>query len=128
MYLQGKLNGNPSAPAGADVVARAPHSGDRSQVKFYFQMDEADVSNGDAVLKQAPGPALSSVGDETIIARIAAVYPSLSRAHRRAADFVLKHPFQAATMMSDELARAAGISGATVRRFSRYFGIDRYSA
>src|SRR5260370_24458440 len=128
MYLQGKLNGNPSAPAGADVVARAPHSGDRSQVKFYFQMDEADVSNGDAVLKQAPGPALSSVGDETIMARIADVYPTLSRAHRRAADFVLKHPFQAATMMIDELPRPAGISVPTANRFARALGIDGYPA
>jgi len=97
-------------------------------VKFYFQMDEADVSNGDAVLKQAPGPALSSVGDETIMARIADVYPTLSRAHRRAADFVLKHPFQAATMMIDELARAAGISVATANRFARALGIDGYPA
>ena len=91
-------------------------------------MDEADVSNGDAVLKQAPGPALSSVGDETIMARIADVYPTLSRAHRRAADFVLKHPFQAATMMIDELARAAGISVATANRFARALGIDGYPA
>jgi len=91
-------------------------------------MDEADIRNGDAVLKQATRPALSSSGDETIMARIADVYPTLSRAHRRAADFVLKHPFQAATMMIDELARAAGISVATANRFARALGIDGYPA
>ena|SRR5438876_6250869 len=91
-------------------------------------MDEADVSNSDALLKQATGPVLSSAGDETIMARIADIYPTLSRAHRRAADFVLKHPFQAATMMIDELARAAGISAATANRFVRALGIDGYPA
>jgi DNA-binding MurR/RpiR family transcriptional regulator len=99
-------------------------------VKFYFQTDDADVSNADAVPKQASVAALSGpgIGDETIMARIADVYPTLSRAHRRAADFVLKHPFQAATMMIDELARAAGISVATANRFARALGIDGYPA
>ena len=84
------------------------------------------------MLKQATGAALSNGGervvDETIMARIAHVYPTLSQAHRLAADFVLKHPFQAATMMIDELARAAGISVATANRFARALGIDGYPA
>src|SRR5258708_8203762 len=67
-------------------------------------------------------------GGETIMARIATAYPGLSRAHRKAADFVLKHPFQAATMMIEELARAAGISVATANRFARALGIDGYPA
>jgi DNA-binding MurR/RpiR family transcriptional regulator len=67
-------------------------------------------------------------GDETVMARIAAAYPALSPAHRKAADFVLKHPFQAATMMIDELARAADISVATANRFARALGIDGYPA
>ncbi len=65
---------------------------------------------------------------ETIMERIADAYPSLSQAHRKAADFVLKHPFQAATMMIDELARSAGISVATANRFARALGIDGYPA
>src|SRR5713226_8913453 len=65
---------------------------------------------------------------ETIMARIADAYPSLSLAHRKAADFVLKHPFQAATMMIDELAAASGISAATANRFARALGIDGYPA
>jgi DNA-binding MurR/RpiR family transcriptional regulator len=64
--------------------------------------------------------------DETVMARIAAAYPRLSPAHRKAADFVLKHPFQAATMMIDELARAARISVATANRFARVLGIEGY--
>lgn len=60
------------------------------------------------------------------MARIAAAYPRLSPAHRKAADFVLKHPFQAATMMIDELARAARISVATANRFARALGIEGY--
>src|SRR5260370_25369122 len=84
------------------------------------------------MLKEATGAALSRGGervtDETIMARIAHVYPTLSQAHRLAADFVLKHPFQAATMMIDELARAAGISVATANRFARALGIDGYPA
>jgi DNA-binding MurR/RpiR family transcriptional regulator len=82
------------------------------------------------MLKQANGSATSRLpaAGETIMARIAAAYPTLSRAHRKAADFVLKHPFQAATMMIDELARAAGISAATANRFARTLGIDGYPA
>ena len=80
-------------------------------------------SNGAAL----PGDGSPGAG-ETIMARIASVYPTLSQAHRKAADFVLKHPFQAATMMIDELARAAGISVATANRFARALGIDGYPA
>lgn len=82
------------------------------------------------MLKQANGsaPNRAPAAGETIMARIAAAYPTLSVAHRKAADFVLKHPFQAATMMIDELARAAGISAATANRFARALGIDGYPA
>jgi DNA-binding MurR/RpiR family transcriptional regulator len=66
--------------------------------------------------------------DGTILARIAGAYPTLSQAHRKAADFVLKHPFQAATMMIEELADAAGVSVATANRFARALGLDGYPA
>jgi DNA-binding MurR/RpiR family transcriptional regulator len=64
--------------------------------------------------------------EEPIMARIANAYPRLSLAHRKAADFVLKHPFQAATMMIDQLAKAAGISIATANRFVHALGIASY--
>src|ERR1700682_628839 len=84
------------------------------------------------MLKEASGAALSRGGeplsDKTILARTADAYPTLSQAHRKAADFVLKHPFQAATMMIEELARAAGVSVATANRFARALGIDGYPA
>lgn len=64
----------------------------------------------------------------TIMARIADAYPRLSHAHRKMADFVLKHPFQAATMMIDELARAAGVSAASANRFARALGAEGYPA
>lgn len=84
------------------------------------------------MLRQA-GAAPASCKDElssgeTVIARIAKAYPMLSLAHRKAADFVLEHPFQAATMMIDELARAAGISVATANRFARALDFEGYPA
>src|ERR1700746_918410 len=84
------------------------------------------------MLKQAEETAVAAdaapVSDETIIARIAKAYPTLSQAHRKAADFVLEHPFKAATMMIEELATAAGISVATGNRFARALDLDGYPA
>ena len=59
--------------------------------------------------------------------RIAQAYPDLSDAHRRAADFVLSQPFDAATMTIDELAKAAGVSITTANRFVRALGFDGYA-
>jgi DNA-binding MurR/RpiR family transcriptional regulator len=79
--------------------------------------------------EEAPVPADGAPSsDETIIARIAKAYPSLSQAHRKAADFVLEHPFKAATMMIEELATAAGISVATANRFARALDLEGYPA
>jgi DNA-binding MurR/RpiR family transcriptional regulator len=84
------------------------------------------------MLKQAEESPLppdgTPVSEETIIARIAKAYPSLSQAHRKAADFVLEHPFKAATMMIEELATASGISVATANRFARALELDGYPA
>ena len=49
--------------------------------------------------------------------RIGLVYPSLSEAHRRAADFVLHNPLETATMTIEGLAERSGTSTATVTRF-----------
>ncbi|WP_112663030.1 MurR/RpiR family transcriptional regulator [Microvirga flavescens] len=59
--------------------------------------------------------------------RIALVYPSLSGAHRRAADFVLQNPLETVTMTIEGLAERSGASTATVTRFVRALGYGGYS-
>ncbi len=59
--------------------------------------------------------------------RIALLYPSLSGAHRRAADFVLQNPLDTATMTIEGLAERSGASTATVTRFVRTLGYGGYS-
>jgi DNA-binding MurR/RpiR family transcriptional regulator len=59
--------------------------------------------------------------------RIGLVYPSLSGAHRRAADFVLHNPLETATMTIEGLAERSGTSTATVTRFVRVLGFAGYS-
>jgi DNA-binding MurR/RpiR family transcriptional regulator len=51
----------------------------------------------------------------------------LSPSHRKIADFVLGHPFQAAMMGIEELAAASGVSIATVNRFVRALGFGGYA-
>ena len=58
--------------------------------------------------------------------RIAQIYPSLSNGHRRAADFVLQHPLDVATMTIEGLAEGSGTSNATVTRFVRALGYGSY--
>lgn len=58
--------------------------------------------------------------------RIAEIYPSLSNGHRRAADFVLQHPLDVATMTIEGLAEGSGTSNATVTRFVRALGYAGY--
>lgn len=58
--------------------------------------------------------------------RIARIYPSLSSGHRRAADFVLQHPLDVATMTIEGLAEGSGTSNATVTRFVRTLGYGGY--
>lgn len=62
----------------------------------------------------------------TVNARIGQVYMSLSKAHRKAADYVLSNVFRSATMSIDELAHAVGISVATANRFARALGFEGY--
>lgn len=62
----------------------------------------------------------------TVNARIGKVYLSLSKAHRKTADYVLSNAFRSATMSIDELANAVGISIATANRFARALGFDGY--
>ncbi|MGE5384609.1 MAG: MurR/RpiR family transcriptional regulator [Betaproteobacteria bacterium] len=76
-------------------------------------------------MKQA-APIDYMLSNAAITERIARSYPSLSEAHRKAADFVLANPFQAATMTIDELADAVGMSVATANRFARALEFDGY--
>ncbi|MBI3285587.1 MAG: MurR/RpiR family transcriptional regulator [Burkholderiales bacterium] len=62
----------------------------------------------------------------TVNARIGQVYMNLSKAHRKAADYVLSNVFRSATMSIDELAHAVGISVATANRFARALGFEGY--
>lgn len=66
------------------------------------------------------------LSNAAITERIAKTYPALTSAHRKAADFVLANPFQAATMTIDELANAVGMSVATANRFARALEFDGY--
>ena len=75
-------------------------------------------------MKHAPIDYMLS--NAAITERIARSYPSLTEAHRKAADFVLANPFQAATMTIDELAEAVGMSVATANRFARALEFDGY--
>lgn len=53
-------------------------------------------------------------------------YNSLSKSHKKTADYVVSNSFRAATMSIDELANAVGISNATANRFARALGFDGY--
>lgn len=66
------------------------------------------------------------LSNAAITKRIARIYPTLTEAHRKAADYVLSNPFQAATMTIDELADAVGMSVATANRFARALDFDGY--
>jgi len=70
-------------------------------------------------------PDTQSLGG-TVNARIGKVYMNLSKAHRKAADYVLSNVFRSATMSIDELANAVGISVATANRFARALGFEGY--
>ena len=58
--------------------------------------------------------------------RIAQALPTLTRSHRRMADYVLAHPLQTATMPIDELAATLGVSVATANRFARALAFEGY--
>lgn len=69
-------------------------------------------------------PALKPTTD--LANRISLVYPSLSGAHRRAANFVLQNPLDTATMTIEGLAEKSDTSTATVTRFVRALGYGGY--
>lgn len=58
--------------------------------------------------------------------RVGQYYSSLSKSHKKTADYVVSNAFRTATMSIDELASAVGISNATANRFARALGFDGY--
>jgi DNA-binding MurR/RpiR family transcriptional regulator len=62
----------------------------------------------------------------TMTARIGKKYMDLSKAQKKAAEYVLSNVFLSATMTIDEMANAAGISIATANRFARTLEFDGY--
>ena len=58
--------------------------------------------------------------------RIAQAMPTLTRSHRRVADYVLAHPLKVATLPIDELAATVGVSVATANRFARALAFQGY--
>jgi len=69
---------------------------------------------------------MTSQQGQSITERIARVYPALTPAHQRMADYVLANPFRAATMRIDEFASAVEVSVATANRFSHALGFEGY--
>jgi DNA-binding MurR/RpiR family transcriptional regulator len=59
-------------------------------------------------------------------ARIGKKYMRLSKAQKKAAEYVLSNVFLSATMTIDEMANAAGISIATANRFAKTLEFDGY--
>src|SRR5918911_2601346 len=72
-------------------------------------------------------PVAEPVENARIGERVSRAYAALSESHRRAADLLLREPFDAATMTIEEFAAAAGISTATANRFARALGFKRYA-
>lgn len=68
----------------------------------------------------------SFAGNPSMAQRIARLLPTLTKTQRRMADYVLTHPFQAATLSIDELASALGVSVASANRFARALEFDSY--
>jgi len=66
-------------------------------------------------------------GGGAVALMLGKLYPNLSKAHRKIADYVLANTFRAATMSIDELSDAAGVSLATANRFAHALGFDGYA-
>lgn len=59
--------------------------------------------------------------------RIAAAYPTLSKSHRKIADFVMSHPLEVVALSIEGVADASGASTATITRFVRAVGYSSFS-
>mgnify|MGYP000412782740 CR=1 FL=1 len=59
--------------------------------------------------------------------RISRAYYSLSKSHKRIADFILGAPSEAAMMTIEDLAEACGVSIATANRFAKAIGYEGFA-
>ena len=62
-----------------------------------------------------------------MIDEINALYDSMSKGHKKIADYVLNHPDKAAFMTAAKLGEACGTSESTVVRFAVMLGYSGYS-
>jgi DNA-binding MurR/RpiR family transcriptional regulator len=69
---------------------------------------------------------LAQNSPQTLMNRLAQSVDTLSPAHRKLAEFVLAHPFRAATMGIEDMSDAASVSIATANRFARGLGFGGY--
>ncbi|MDF3843911.1 MurR/RpiR family transcriptional regulator, partial [Pseudomonas citronellolis] len=69
---------------------------------------------------------MSDEPSHLLLGAIARARPGYSPAFRKLADFVLNNALAVSTMNIDELARAAGVSVATINRFAHRCGCDGY--
>lgn len=56
------------------------------------------------------------------------VYPTLTKCQKKVAEFIIDNPSKITLLSADELAKACGVSEATVIRFARNLGYEGYSA
>lgn len=61
-----------------------------------------------------------------LISKIEKVYPTLSKGHKRIADFITEHYDKAAFMTAAKLGESVGISESTVVRFAAELGFEGY--
>lgn len=65
--------------------------------------------------------------DSRVAEKIAGIYPDLSSALKKFADFVLSEPVKVAQMSINETVHASGVSVATANRFARKLGFAGYA-
>ena len=64
----------------------------------------------------------------TAVERVRTRYALLTARHRQVADYMLAHPFEAATLSIDAMARRCGVATATMNRFAASLEYDGYSS
>lgn len=63
---------------------------------------------------------------DNVTQTIAELYPTLSKGHKKVAEYVLEHRHQVAFMTLEHLAREADVSRGTAERFARELGFSGY--
>ena len=63
---------------------------------------------------------------ENFHTKIEAVYPSLSKGHKKIADYIINHYQKASFMTAANLGKTVGVSESTVVRFATNIGFDGY--